>query len=659
MILRLFLLTLTLLSIHTSLSAQINYDEYLPLKSSGEIPLSLREHCKFMLFDNTQTPYLSTGKTTEDEIRSVYNSLASTGKIVFGEDTHFYCEQLLNNLIASDPEIRQPVEIYLFKSSHPCALNDGKSIIYISTALVAHLDKADQLYFLIAQQLFHLKNKSQPEFMKLNRTSDYMERLKMVGTYAVETNSKADTYALERIASLKLNPLSALEVLDILGAEDRSVEEVEIPANYLSSELLQFPQALFDNSAYRFEKIVPSAEQLAFADRRKALEKSELLKVTPANTDLMISSFPQIRNLCVFQYIEDLILENDPEKALYQILVMEQQPFSTQYLERLKVHAWITFVRKSAYPLLGKTTKKRMIQNNLSGKFYIALRRLNIHATETIALRTVTDLMKYSKDPELPMLRDYLIDLIREIGTFPISSFHASTFPEASKNTSGAPSSFYLYGISDLITDSSFVQRITGIDSKPLASDFKSLLAVDPLAYSFHKKQFKAEKTAGKTALLENTISDRAKESGLNVQFLKADTTAPSRWVDLYNLRSSYNRLHLQLSNQTQYKTAVFPLVLTSIHSLTKNYQTDAIGVFHFENQYNINPKGYHLTGLLLIPLPFVGTDLFLGGNHCQYISFVIDSKTGKLNYFENSKYRDPMTKFFIQNKVQSSFNRI
>lgn len=659
MLLRLLLIFFTFL-IQIPFYSQENYDPFLPLRSYGEIPVSLREDCKFMLFDNTQTPYLSTGKTTEEEIQSVCKSLVSTGKVLFGDLTHDYCKEILSRLIAADPEIHQSVEIYAFKSSYACVVNDGKSTIYISTALIAHADKVEQLSFLIAGQLFHIKNHSQPEFMKLNRTYDYIERLKIIGTYSSETNNKADLYALNSINLLHMNPTYALEALDILSAEDRVIEEAEIPANYLSSELLQFPQSLFDNSAYRFEKIIPSAEQIASSDRKKILEKSELMQTTINSLHELNSSYSGTRTVCTFQYIEDLILENDPEKALYHIMLLENKLYSRyHYLKRMKVHAWLTFIRKSAYPLIGKTTKKRIIQNTQSGRFYIALRRLNLHATETLALRIATDLINEDKDPEIRLLRNYLIEYIREIGGFPISTFHTSTFQDATKNSSEAPATFYLYGISDLVKDSSFVNQMNGIIPVYPTSTYDSILVIDPLAYSFHKQHFKAEKTSEKTSLLQKTIEDQTKERNMNLQLFKTDTNSMSNWVDLYNLRSCYNRLNLQLSNHTQYKTDVFPLSFHQINELTKTYHPDAIGVFHFENQYNINPKGYHLTGLLLIPLPFVGMDLFLGGNHCHYISFLIDQKTGKLNYFENSKYRDPMTKPFIANKIQFSFNHI
>ena len=114
MLLRIFLLC-SVFSIGNFVYAQLNADYLVPLKCSGEIPVSLRESCQFLLFDNTQTPYLSIGKTTDSEIQSVYKNLASTGKLLFGDVTHASCREILDRLIKADPEITQQVEIYAFK----------------------------------------------------------------------------------------------------------------------------------------------------------------------------------------------------------------------------------------------------------------------------------------------------------------------------------------------------------------------------------------------------------------------------------------------------------------------------------------------------------------------------------------------------------------
>jgi|GEM_PF-5695298 len=658
MTLRLFLIILSF-SIQSYYYSQVNYDDYVPLRSYGEIPPSLRENCKFMLFDNTQTPYLSVGKTTEEEIQSVYNNLAGTGKLLFGDVTHATCKEILDRLVKADPEITQKIEIYAFKSSLPCALNDGKSTIYVSTALIAHTSKSEQLHFLIAVQLFHIKNKSQPEFVKLNRISDYISRLKILETYAPELQTKADLYALTSITKLHMNTQLAIKGLDILAAGDTVIEELTAPENYFSSKLFHFPQAYFDISAYRFEKIIPSGNQIAILERKKVLQKSELMQSPYDSSQELKSNYVFFQQLCALQYIEDLIVENDPEKALYHIMLMESKLSSSDYLKRMKVNAWMAFIRKSLYPILGKTTPKRIIQNNKSGRFYIALRRLNTHATEALALRIATDLVKESSDKELVILRNELIDFIRQNGSLPINSFKAFTFEEALENKSETPISFYFYGLSDLIKDPDFIHRITNNPSAVQQnSTYHSLLAVDPVAYSFHKKEFKEEKTEKKTGLLEKGIEQIGTKENLQIQFLRSDTSSMSKWVDLYNLRSCYNTLNLQLYNQTQFKATVFPVNFHRINELTSHQQSDVIGVFHFENQYNINPKGYHFTGLLVVPFPFMVADLLLGGNHCQYISFIIDSKTGKLIHFENSKYRDPLTKPFIENKIQSSFNQ-
>ncbi len=646
--------------------AQVSYENRVPLQSKGEIPAFIQENCHFMKFDNSQTPYLTTGKSTPDEIQSVFGSLASNGRIVYGEEVHAFCSGLLRDLLQQDPGIDPNIEIYPFKSSLVSILNDGRSKIYISTALIARANKVEQLYFLIATQLYHLKNNSIRNTIKLNRQPNLNSRLSQLSNYDSIATSKADSFALKLNDQLNLDPYFLIEGLNILRLKNDPIEQVPVPVDYFNSELMTVPTVLFDRNSYRLEKELISPYAMQVLKREEELSKN-FIGTARVEYQVTHPDFEEIVNLCAFQYVEDLLLENKPEDALYHLFLLETRNLDKRLIAKLKAHSWLTIVQKSLYPVYKKTIIFRRFYDSPSSVFFLGLYRLSSGKTASMALglRIITDLAKDTSNAELGLIRNYLIDLIQNSKEFNPGFFYKKSYSEVLANNPAdnpipADSPFYAYALSDLVSDPGFIELITG--TKPVYETTEeplTMLTLESTAFLFHKKKLKAEKTAEKTKLLAESIENNSIDHEVNMNSFTLDTTDKNVATQLYNLRYTLNTLDRQIRNQTNYQRGVFPLNFSRMNALSANGNERLSGVFHFENQYNLNIQGYHLTGIFLVPLPFILTDLVLGGNHCQFISFIIDRQTGKVLFAENSKYRDPLTKPFIKNKIQNSFQTI
>ena len=646
--------------------AQVAYENRIPLQSKGEIPAFIQQHCQFMKFDNSQTPYLTTGKSTPDEVRSVFGSLASNGRLVYGEEVHAFCSGILHNLLQQDPELDQSIEIYPFKSSLVSILNDGQSKIYISTALIARADKAEQLYFLIATQLYHLKNNSVLNTIKLNRYPNLNSRLAQLSHYDSTATSKADSFALKLNERLNLDPYFLIEGLSILRLKNNPIEQLVVPNDYFSSDLMTIPTALFDRNSYRLEKELISSYSMQILKREEELNKNF---IGSARIEYQLNSpgFEEIVNLCAFQYVEDLLLENKPEDALYHLIILETRNLDKRLIATLKAHSWLTIVQKSLFPVYKKTVILKRLYDSPSSVFHLGLYRLNSEKAASIALglRIITDLAKDTSNPELGLIRNYLVDLIQKSKQFNPAVYYKKSYSEVlTSNTSDnhipTDSPFYTYAISDLVSDPEFIDLVTG--AKPVyesTEEPQTMLTIESTAFLFHKKKLKVEKTEEKTRLLAESVENNSIYHEVTANSLVSDTTDKTALTQLYNLRYTFNTLDRQTRNQTNYQQTVFPLNFRQMKELTSNSNERLLSLFHFENQYNLNIQGYHLTGIFIIPLPFVLTDLVLGGNHCQFISFIIDKQTGKVLFAENSKYRDPLTKPFIKNKIQNLFQII
>ncbi len=640
--------------------AQVSYQDLVPLQSRGEIPEFMRPDCRFLKFDQSQTPYLSTGKSTPDEIDAVFRSLASNGRIVYGEEVHAFCSSLLRNLLLQDSSLNQQIEIYPFKSSLASILNDGNSRIYISTALIARADKIEQLSFLIATQLYHIQAGSLLESVKLNRQPNLNSRLAQLDNYDSTAISKADSFAFSINERLNFDPYFLLEGLELLRFRNDPIEQVSVPANYFNSDLMTVPASLFERSNYRLEKRLPNPYSIKLLKREEELGKHF---IGTARVEYLADNpyFELVRNLCTFQYVEDLLLENKPDEALYHLYILEKRGLDPQPIARLKAHSWLNIAQKRLYPVYKRTAVYRQLFDSPGSVFYLGLYRLTVEKNGAMALslRMITDLARETNDPEIGLIRNYLIDLIRKSGEFHPDLFSKQPLATSTDGTS-TKTPFYFYAISDLVSDPGFIELITG--TKPVYETNEEppiMLLVEPTAYLFHKKKFREEKTESKTKLLLECIENNSIYQEINTYTLVPDTVDKTAWTKQYNLRYAFNAFDRQMRNQSDYLRPVFPLNYKQLTELTADQPTHLLGIFHFENQYNLNIQGYHLIGIFGVPLPFVLTDLILGGNHCQFVSIVIDKTSGRVLSAENSKYRDPLTRPFIKNKVQHTFQTI
>lgn len=632
------------------------------------MPSDLKNTYNYHISESSQIPYISVGQTNLGERTSIYRNLLNNGSLVYGNKVHDLCKTILNDIIQVDPGNDSTLKIYPFKSTYSGILNDQNNNIYVSTAFIAQCSKVEHLYFGIAHQLYLLRKKAEPNFMKIDRSSTYFDHFSLLASFPKDVVNAADMYAFQICQRLQLNISTAIQAIEVLQYSHLPFEEKAVPNDYFNSKTFIVPTKYFDFTGFNFNKLDQSTRDKEFISRKNSL-RSKLNKDDSLTPPKSLSLFDESQLLCRYQLVFDQLTENEPEKALYSIFLLENLNGQQEILDQLKAIAWL-FIVKENYQSANTLKRQRPSQiDTPSGRFFILLNRFSMNAQATLALRLTTDLIsKYPEKKEFQIIREELIQTINKAVSFPIDKFarvvnnnttNRDTLTndkyvnlEISKQKKDSIE-FYLLGIPDVVSDSILFKKLKNqndIQSSPITS----MSIIKPSVKCFEKNKFNPEKSSKKTETLYQVVSDQARLSGVMLTEL-----SPNNLTEQYNQLSIISRTIYQSSRHEANEHSFIPVDLTYYLSTCQRNQTDAVGSFSVESDYLLRPKGYHFTGLLLVPFPYMATDLVLGGNHTRYFNFIFDSRNGKFIEHEVSSPRTPVTKYFLKAKYYYLFNKI
>lgn len=625
--------------------SQTNYSNYSTLKSIGGMPTELRENYFFGQFNNSQTPFLRIGKTREYEIHAIFDGLIRAGLVVYGDETQEICQAITDEIVSSDDSIGIKISCYLLKSNFIGLLNNRRNQVLVPSGTLAKLNTIEQLYFLIAREVYFLKSQTKSVVTRYNRYKDLPNQLRLLTTFNPDEVLKADAYAYRRLVALNLNTTKGIYALDKLDAANLIFEEMAIP----SSEIVQgytIPDSYSDLTKHRFGKMTITPAMQNLIARRKQLQTNE--PVTEFSESNLAFAFDHIRNLCMLQGIEEFLIDNDPLRALYTVHMLEKKLGNTPYLIRTKALCWVTLSQQYSSLSLLQLGKKFYIQETPSAAFLITLYRMNNEEITLIALQNLLDYQENypAYKTEFKQLFLAVLSNLERTNSSVISQYFIDT---KGGNTptfkSITPLGQQLF--TSLNQNPVFKLLIISENNR---SAFKTTLFYPEITV-FKRQTYFLQKSQQRRGYLHESLTKN------KINYVAVDSIKDSiALTDMYNTKNLFLRIQYQMYRQTNHKYTVVPVNYFALNELAQQAGSNQVGTMNIENQFNLNPQGYHLLGFFLIPAPFVITDYFIGGNHTRLFAYVYDKQSQEMLIFDNYRYRDPLLKAFIENKTYQTF---
>ncbi|MCH8903268.1 MAG: M48 family metalloprotease [Bacteroidetes bacterium] len=244
-----------------SLYAQ-DLENYTPLASEGDIPIAFRTLSVDKFKDDASHLDKNESKKMKKSkeqflLSSNYfiNRMLLSGKVLFNDPVGRYVNEVADEILKDDPELREELDIFIIKSPIVNAITTNNGTIFVTLGLIAQLENEAQLALVLCHEFVHYKNDhvmdSYLEQQKIKKGKDaYRQRSieeKILATfsYSKDLEFEADEEGLEMY--LKTNySLDELDgVFDVLQYSYLPFDEVEFEKSYFESEHMKFPEDYF------------------------------------------------------------------------------------------------------------------------------------------------------------------------------------------------------------------------------------------------------------------------------------------------------------------------------------------------------------------------------------------------------------------------------
>jgi Zn-dependent protease with chaperone function len=441
----------------SSLLAQ-DFNNYTLLKSTGSIPQEFltpsSEKYKKELENINQEAKKSDQKDQKQfylESNFVVDDLLQSAKVLFNDPITKYINQIADELLKNDPELRKKIRFYAVRSSAVNAFATNQGIIFVNVGLLAQLENEAQLAFILAHEISHVRHKHAldmyMEAQKINRyssRSDLMKNTsfddKMVATnyYSKELESEADQEGLKLYLTSKysLNDLDG--VFDVLQYSYLPFDILPFNRDFFENEFITFPDEYFlleedineINGEYEEEESKSTHPSI---DKRRAACAEMVAKHNSTDRKSFLVStqevFMNIRDIARFELTYYYLHAFRYQDAIYSSYLLLQKYPNSLFLKKIIAKSLYGFTKfqnelrgiktysvsysndgvDSDY--MSRSTYKKI--EGPSQQVYFFLSRLKPNELTVFALRYVWDLTsEHANDVELNHIKkDLFLEL--------------------------------------------------------------------------------------------------------------------------------------------------------------------------------------------------------------------------------------------------------
>ena len=723
-------------------AAQNDFNNYKPLCSKGPVPKDFSNPTLTKIKQDSREDLKSlNGRKKEffvEQINYSIDQILHSGNVTFGDTISSYLQELGDKLIAGEKNLRGKLRFYTYNSTEANAFSTRQGIVFVTTGLIAQLTSEAQLAFVLSHEIIHYQEHHVLdlfEYATKEKFYSYNERARFLSNYSRENELQADRLAVKMFHDAGYKSSEINKTFDVLLYSYLPFEELKLDKTWFNTDEMYVPEMYFDfkrneiSAKFKYNDYLMSHPNLA---KRKEQVTEQVSKFKDWKEVLYPDStrFFYIRDVARFEYVLDKVYSEEPVEALYAIYILEKKYPASAFLRNYKSQAWLDIMKLtikrgnynafSGYALNRK--KQRYYEGQISilnqfvtvlpktGKLAMGLRVIydGYHADTTNVIgkkcyETAIHLLVKSDDfdPEKFSEKNFSETLayLKELkqDTSSKSKLHGvewdkyAVIENQSKGVTedfGIDSTkFYMYGISDIIRDSSFVKQFKqssvkkgildkGNDDFNLMTDaeqanaeyFKydneihlkmdSMLVFQPAVFETSGSGIDVFKTFKTRARMFKEIYTNAEDLDISVKSLSLkdlETLSAEDWNDYSLLQRSLTRAI------SDYENDYFVLDVTNLNQVNAKFKTDKL--LFLEYQHTYAPDLYFGNVALFTVLLPVGLVYFpiaiLSGHYSDWQFYVLDLKTGEVVLDRSYSVNEPASKHSIGSRLNGMFHQL
>lgn len=125
------------------LAAQVNFDDYKPLKSAGNLPFDFAtptsEKIKKASTDHLEDLTQKQREIFIEEVNYAIDDLLKSGQVTFGDPVSNYLQVLGDLLVKGDPNLEGKLRFYTYNSNDANAFSTDQGMVFVTTGLIAQM----------------------------------------------------------------------------------------------------------------------------------------------------------------------------------------------------------------------------------------------------------------------------------------------------------------------------------------------------------------------------------------------------------------------------------------------------------------------------------------------------------------------------------------
>lgn len=348
---------------------------YYPVSCTGQIPSDFL----YTLADN-YTKSNNDKLLNEYKQKSMYAQVQylQSGEVIFNDTISRYCSKVLDKVLASKPELRKQLRIYLSTEPQLNASAFDNGVILVNTGLLPYLKSEDELAMVLSHEVGHYLKQhgltlygSYKQVDKKYRKKelegyDHNQMVLKKSRHSQVAEYEADSVGFDLLLSSSYNVYEALRIYDWFSYAHLPVDTVGFDKSFFESGYFTLPASYWINNVGPIQGADYIREKLYQRDRQKANEMNQIVKErleTHPGSHLRKSKleeklgklggkqfqksitegeFLAIKEYSKFEMVRQLLLHSYPEEAFYQSVVMLQHYPGNKFLEKLSAKALVS-----------------------------------------------------------------------------------------------------------------------------------------------------------------------------------------------------------------------------------------------------------------------------------------------------------------------------
>jgi hypothetical protein len=728
-----FLLIIAFVSTFTW--GQTNFDAYKPLQSKGAIPadFSTPTQHKIKKTKDERLSKLTPAKRKEFLTYSNYaiDELLHAGSVTYGDAVSEYITSIAERLLKNDSILFKKLRFYTINENSANAFSTNQGMVFVTTGLIAQMTSEAQLAFVLGHEIAHYREGhviDMFDYSTSNSGLSYNEKNRFFSKYSRQNELEADEIGVKYMHDAGYTATEIEKTFDVLLYSYLPFEELAFDKNYFTNQWILVPEKYFNKPKVEISATEDYNDRFAshpnIARRKEEIQQRiDSLHQWENTLAFNQSKFDEIRTICRYEFVLNDIYANNTIEALYAIFILEKEFPTSRFLKNCKSQIWLANITENYefdefsegdFSEENYSEEFEEYETEYEGQISVLAKgynRINATAKLTLGMRIIRD--NYLKDTTDKLAAKYwnkAVELAAHSGSFELESYSKLTFQQAivqfnkdkfkedsirkiaglspvkfnkyetiKNNKTGFDlengidsSKFYLYGLADIVCDSSFLKLYASFNEdlgeiaaetdefydltddeqadfyaneydQLLHIDLDSMLLLQPEVTSFQRYN---RKNFEKSDALEKDFFEVTKSviSELNIQY-----------IDLN--RSN----HAALTTQEFNAIAALNRSIGRRDSIAAQFGADRVVFMSLKNkkdQVITVPKIVALTILFPIGV-FYLPKLLLNNSASKYDVKVFDLKKGELVVNETYFAVEPSSKKFMHVRLNAIFHQL